>query len=65
MNSIKDLAAVIGFQGRPRKAEGIRVDVAVDDARKAYGQIDYRVALLSGEGVPGATSRYTELRSNA
>jgi hypothetical protein len=65
MNSVKDLAAVIGLHGRLRKAEGLRVDVTEDDARKAYGRVDYRVTLLSGEGGAGVTSRHPELGSDA
>ena len=65
MISVKDLAAAIGLHGRLRKAAGRRVDVAVDDVRKAYGRINYRVTLLSGEGGAGVTSRYLELGSNA
>jgi hypothetical protein len=58
MNSVKDLAAVIGLHGRLRP----RVNVTVDDARKAYGQIDYRVTLLAAKWV---TSDRVELESKA
>ena len=61
MNSVKDLAVVIGLHGRPRKAEGLRVDVSVDNARKAYGRIDDLVTTL-GRGrttwAPAAASSW-------
>ncbi len=65
MDSVKDLAAVIGLQGRLRTAEGLRVDVLVDDARKAYGRIDYRVSPLAGEGCAWVASDRVELESKA
>ena len=44
MKSVKDPAAVIGLQGQLRTVEGLRVDVGVGDARKAYRRIDYRLS---------------------
>ena len=46
MESVKDLVAVIRLRGELPTAEGLRVDVAVDGTRKAYGRIDYRVSTL-------------------
>ena len=65
MESVKDLAAVIGLQGQLRSAEGLRVDGGVGDARKAYRRIDYRIRPLAGEGAAWAPSRLAELASKA
>ncbi len=57
MESTRDLAAVIGLGGRLRitpdrskRVEGLCVDVIIEDARRVYGRIDYRVTPLSGDG---------------
>jgi hypothetical protein len=65
MDSVKDLGAVIGLYGRHRSAAGLRVDVTLDDARKAYGRIDYRVSPLGGEGCVWVASDRVELESKA
>jgi hypothetical protein len=65
MDSVKDLVAVIGLHGWLRTAEGLGVNVTVDDARKAYGRIDYRVSPLAGEGCMRVASARVELESRA
>ena len=65
MDSVKDLGAVIGLHGWHRSAAGLRVDVTVDDARKAYGWIDYRVSPLASEGCMRVASARVELESKA
>lgn len=65
MKSIRDLASVIGLQGKLRTAEGLRVEVVTDDAREAYGCTDFRVTPLAGEGAALVTSHRIELESRA
>jgi hypothetical protein len=63
MENVKDLAAVIKLQGQLPTAEVLRVDVAVDRTRKAYGRIDYRVSTLAGEARGSVVSDRVELES--
>jgi hypothetical protein len=48
MGGIKELAAAVGREGKLRTAEGLRVDVTVEDARRVYGRVDFRVSPLAG-----------------
>jgi hypothetical protein len=61
MSSIRKLAAAIGCQAKLRTAEGLRVEVVIDDARKAYGRTDYRVSPLAGDGVCWVSSDRVEV----
>jgi len=64
MDGVKDLAAVIGLHNQLRTAER-HVDTPVDDARKAYGRIHYRVTPLAGGRATSVTSGRVELESRA
>lgn len=63
MESVKELLKVVGLQGRLRTAEGLSVEVLVDDARKAYGRVDYLVSPLAGDGCAWVTSDRVELEA--
>jgi hypothetical protein len=63
MDSVKDLAAVIGLHARLRTAEGLLVDVTVDNAHN--GRIDYRISPLASEGCVWVASDHVELESEA
>jgi hypothetical protein len=63
MESVRDLVAVIRLQGQLPTAEGLRIDVAVDGTRKAYGRTDYRVSTLAGEACVSVANHCVELES--
>ena len=65
MESVKDLVAVIRLRGELLTAEGLRVDVAVDGTRKAYGRIDYRVSTLAREACVSVASGRVEPEGKA
>lgn len=65
MESAKDLVAVIRLRDELPTAEGLRVDVAVDATREAYGRIDYRVSTLAREACVLVASGRVELEGNA
>ena len=65
MKSLKEPVRVIDRHGRVRTAEELCIAVLVDDARRAYGRIDYHVSSLAGEGAALVTSHRVELEGNA
>ncbi len=64
MDDVKDFAAVISLHNQLRAARR-HVDMPVDDARTAYGCIDYRVPSLADGHATWTTSGCVELGNKA
>ncbi len=67
MAKLRQRTWTISGQRTKRKARGfvtaerLRVEVVIDDARKAYGRADYRVSPLAGGGCVWVSSDRVEL----
>lgn len=59
--TLKELAAVIGREGKFSPIAGFIVNVRVTDARQVYGRTDYAVVPLSGEGLTWIESKRVHL----
>jgi hypothetical protein len=65
MKSVKELGRVIERHGRLRTADGLRIAVLVEDARRMYRRIEYGVSTLAGKACVSVTSGPVELENKA